>query len=322
MTYSIKNSEKKPVVKLFILSRDRLKFCREAVSSAVTQTYENCQIIVSDNSERNDVAEMIKKEFPTVQIIRRNPPLPALDHFNKLISEADAPLIVLFHDDDVLKPQYVSCMVEAMVLNPEISAVGCNAHLLKQSKFTARSFMGDFKGPLFLHESKELAVQYLSLSSNNPAPFPGYMYRTSYAKELGLHFDKGGKHADVSFLMSVLNRAPILWIDDCLFYYRFHGSNDSKKESVADRLNLLRYLYSNLRVHPKSTLVLNYKFMYWLQWLKQTTTSTPGFNVLNIFLMRRHLVVFKFVIARGLYISLTQANFWRRIWRATCNKYL
>lgn len=311
MTALINKKKSEPVVQLFILSRDRLEFCRETVASAVAQTYSNCQIVVSDNSEREDVSEMLATEFPEVHVIRRKPSFQSLDHFNKLIDEAAAPLMVLFHDDDVLDPEYVKKMVALFDQYPDVAAVGCNAHILRGRSPTGIPFMGDFRGVAVLKHPFELLKPYLSISLTSPAPFPGYMYQTSMIKGLCLDAVHGGKHADVSFLAKVLERGPILWTGDRLFNYRFHGQNDSSQESVADRLNWLRHIYTTNAIHPKSQEVRDYKFMYWTKCLQQHRKSQAAATLTR----NRYRVAFRFTRNWALRMAMTRLDFWRRAFR-------
>lgn len=310
--------ESKPFVQLFILSRDRVDFCREAVASAVGQTYTNCQVVVSDNSESENVAEMLAREFPEVSVIRRKPTLPALSHFNALIDEAVAPLMVLFHDDDILEPDYLDRMVALFQKYPEVAAVGCNARILRGISPTVISFMGNFRGAVRLLKPFDLLEPYLSISLTSPAPFPGYMYRTSLIRGLGLNVQNGGKHADVSFLGNVLARGAILWTSECLFKYRFHGQNDSSKESIADRLSWLRYVYVTYGIHPKSREVKDYKFLYWIKWLKQNSLSQS-----TVMLSRnRRRIASRFVWNLAFRMALTRVVFWRRILRELRSRIL
>ena len=311
MTSESQNIESTPSVQLFILSRDRVDFCREAVVSAIGQTYANCQVVVSDNSESENVAEMLAKEFPEVVVIRRKPTLPALSHFNILIDEAVSPLMVLFHDDDVLEPEYVDQMVSLFQQHPEVAAVGCNAKILRGISSTGLPFMGAFRGTVKLRRPFDLLEPYLSISLTSPAPFPGYMYRTSIIRGLGLNAEYGGKHADVSFLANILARGPMVWTSECLFRYRFHGQNDSSKESIADRLRWLRHIYVSYGVHPKSRDVIDYKFLYWIKWLQQNslchTAVTHSRN--------RRRTASRFVRNLAFRMAITRLDFWKRILR-------
>lgn len=300
-------------VQLFILSRDRAAFCRQTIQSALAQTYTSCEVIVSDNSQGSDVTDMLSREFPQVRLIRRDPPLPALSHFNCLIEEADSSLVVLFHDDDVLEPDYVARMVAHFNQHPEVGAVGCNARVIRGEGQTGVPFMGDFRGSAVLRHPIDLLEPYLSISLTSPAPFPGYMYRTSVIRGLGLDAEHGGKHADVSFLSDVLRRRPILWTGECLFNYRFHAHNDSSQESVAARLGWLRHIYAMHGIHPKSRDVRDYKFMYWVKWLKQ---NIDPISLLSWKVDRRCRVARKFALGWALRMSCTRLDFWKRGWRA------
>ncbi len=321
MTHSTDGLGPTPAVQLFILSRDRLDFCRETVASAVAQTYKNLQIIVSDNSEKEEVSEMLAREFPSVVLIRRKPSLPALSHFNKLIDEAVAPLMVLFHDDDILELDYVSKMVALLQKNLDVSAAGCNARIIRNNQLTRQRFMGDFKGNQFLRNEIDFLEPYLSLSLISPAPFPGYMYRTNIIKGLGLYFNDGGKHADVSFLASIISRAPILWTDECLFRYRFHENNDSNVELIADRLAWLRYLYRRIGIAPKSDIAIGYKYLYWLSWLKKENPRLGFFELFCILRSRRRTIGSRFVLAFSCRIAFTRISYWRRAFRLMARNF-
>jgi cellulose synthase/poly-beta-1,6-N-acetylglucosamine synthase-like glycosyltransferase len=304
-----------PHVQLFILSRDRVDFCREAVGSALAQTYPNYEVIVSDNSVGDEVQAMLAKEFPSVKVRRRLPNLPALEHFNRVIAEANAPLTMLFHDDDVLESDFLTRMVSYLDGRPDVTAVGSNARIIRGQQLTATPFMGDFSGLRELRQPVDLLEPYLSLSLTSPAPFPGYLYRTAAIRGLGLDGGLGGKHADVSFLSAVLQRGPMLWTDACNFRYRFHGHNDSSSESIADRLSWLRFVYSRNGISPRSQAVRDYKFMYWLRWLKQTAPNPGLLGTLDAS-TRRRFIARRFVVRYGLQLLFTRSDFWRRAWRA------
>lgn len=322
MNLATSTNQAEPLVYLYILSRDRKDFCREAVASAVAQDYKYCEVIVSDNSKGEDVAEMITKEFPNVRLVQRRPNLPALDHFNKLIEECQAPLMVLFHDDDVLESGYASRMVQHLKQHPHAAAMGCNANLIQGTRRTVEHLMGDFNGVLKLERPTDLVEPYMSLSLIDPAPFPGYMYRTHLIKGLRLNAEHGGKHSDVSFLCQVLAKAPIIWTDECLFGYRIHNGNDSRDESIPDRLSWLRYVQKNTGINRCSTPILDYKFIYWRRWLQQNSIGhqRQGRNPKTS--SRRQSVGRLFVLSYGVRLALTRLDFWRRTWRLLRRKWL
>jgi glycosyltransferase involved in cell wall biosynthesis len=291
-------------LQLYLLSRDRPGYLRETLQSALNQTGENIEIIVSDNSERDDVAHMLAAEFPQVRCIRRTPPLGAFDHFRTIIDEASAELVVMFHDDDVLLPGYVEALRGALDAEPTLAAVCCNAAILRGAEITDELF-APADGDVRLRCPEDLLHHYFSLSIKGPAPFPGYMYRRSAIEGLCLDPRHGGKYSDVSFLLKVLRRGPILWLEKPLMRYRFHGHNDSATEVVGQRLRLLRYVYTTTSVTRRSPLIRQYRYRYWMSWWRGASASGARQPW-------RRRVVMRFLVSCTAGYVLTRATLWQR----------
>lgn len=292
------------LLQLYLLSRDRPEYLRETLRSALNQAGDDIEVIVSDNSERNDVARMLAEEFPEVRCIRRTPPLGAFDHFRTIIDEASAELVVMFHDDDVLLDGYVEVLRGALEADPALAAVCCNAAILRGSQITDELF-APAAGDVRLCGAADLLHHYFALSIKGPAPFPGYMYRRSAIQGLCLDPRHGGKYSDVSFLLKVLQRGPILWLQKPLMRYRFHGNNDSATEAVGQRLRLLRYVYTTTSVTRRSPLIRQYRYRYWMSWWR-------GASAAGARQPWRRRVVRRFLVACTAGYALTRATLWQR----------
>lgn len=86
--------EQKPKVTVYVMSHERPAFVAETIDSILSQTYKNFEIIVSDNSEHDEVERLVRTRYPAVRCVRRKPSLPALDHFRAVLSEIDAEYFV------------------------------------------------------------------------------------------------------------------------------------------------------------------------------------------------------------------------------------
>lgn len=297
--------KKTPSVQLYILSCDRVSLCRRAIKSALLQSYENLEVILSDNSINDDVMMMVYENYPNLKMIRRKPQLAAVDHFNTILNESISDLLVMFHDDDELHDDYVASMVEVSKRYPNAVAFACNAYRIDKFKLTSNKLMGKFNGVRYLNTAGDLLRSYLSFECEEPAPFPGYMYRINNLSGLEMNFSRGGKHCDVSFLCEVIKRGPILWTSECYFNYRIHGSNDSSIENVSARLSLLRYIHSALKYNHRDLILMDYRFVYWRNWILQTSSLT-GIN------NNRRNVVSKFLFFWTVRMALTRLCFWER----------
>ena len=290
-------------LQIILLSRDRPNYLREALRSALSQSGERIEVIVSDNSESEDVSSMLAIEFPTVRCIRRKPTLSSFEHFHAVIDSATADLLVMFHDDDVMLDGYVRKLRNCLDADPTLAAVCCDAIIMREGKPTKERFGMCRRTGLRIHLPEELIQEYFSLSPKGPAPFPGYMYRTASIQGLYLDPLQGGKYSDVSFLLKVLQRGSFIWINEPLLKYRVHSQNDSGSEAVGQRLRLLRYIYNTSNLNRKSSLINSYRFKFWINWLRSSGAKKQAW---------RKKVVLRYVLMRTAIYVMTDRNIW--IW--------
>lgn len=229
---------------IYILCHNRPDSAREAIQSVIDQTSWTFTLTVSDNSSNDDVERMVKSEFPDIHYIRRTPMLRVSLHFNRCIEEANTDYFCLFHDDDIMSPNYVESMMQCAHINPSAIAIGCNANNEKFGKLEPRTSFRSFRKYELVGSPRNLAMRYFSRAQSGFAPFPGYIYNRHLVGDLRLPVD-GGKYADVTWLLCLSMKAPIVWINSPLMIYRMHESNDSNLESLRDRLKLLGFLKQN-----------------------------------------------------------------------------
>jgi hypothetical protein len=231
----------------------------------VKSSNKNTEVIVSDNSESDSIQKICHEQFPSIRYIRRSQPRTGPRHFKAILDEATSEYLVLFHDDDIMLPNYISTLLPYIEANPLISAVGCNAEIIdKTGKATGKFFIRNLKQPLFISNADQLITSYIR--STGIAPFPGYMYRRKYIRSSFINYKHGGKYADVSFLLKILQRAAMVWHSEPLMHYRNHGDNDSATESIPDRLSLIRYLMTHEGMVRNSPEMRYFKFIYWANW--------------------------------------------------------
>lgn len=295
-------------VQIYILSRDRPVYFRQTLESALAQNVAGVEIVVSDNSNQDVIQEMIAAEYPHIRYIRRSPVLPALAHFRRVIEESSAEFVVFFHDDDVLEPGYVDAMLQTMEKNPDVAGLCCNAWVIQGEELTQRTVMGVFKRERKMISAEELLAPYMTFMAMGPAPFPGYMYRREFLSGIYLDAAHGGKYADVSFLMKVVERAPVLWIPQVLMRYRVHGANDGITEAVGQRMSLLRYIYSHTKITRHSGMVAEFRFRYWVRWWcgakREGRYLASGW---------RGRVVLRYLLVAGAKFALLRPGLWLRL---------
>lgn len=289
------------------MSRDRAAFLEETLHSIFSQEYEDFEVLISDNSTNDDVAEMLKRKYPQARVIRRIPDVPALEHFRVVIGELQHEFSVIFHDDDIMAPGYLKAMVSALDQDGSLAAVACNAGILRDRQLTSDSFMRGFQQRRLLQGPEAFLEHYLTLNGT-PAPFPGYLYRTRLLSGLFLDQSEGGKYSDVSFLVKLVKRGPILWLPDVLMYYRLHSGNDSGQEKIGDKLRLLRFICRETTLNRRSPQVIDYRFDLWRKWVGSRLRDA------RVLRSRRFAVAFRFVFLKTLAFLATRPDFRSYLW--------
>jgi len=238
---------------IYILCRNRPDYAKQAIQSVLNQTCQEFVLTVSDNSTNDDVEHMMRDEFVDIHYIRRVPALDVLGHMNRCIDDTESKYLCLFHDDDVMRPNYVEGMMQCAHDYPDAIAIGCNANIESLGKLGRRTCFRSFRKHELIESPLNLARRYFSRAQSGFAPFPGYVYNIGLVGSQRLA-SGGGKYSDVTWLLSLAKKAPIVWVNVPLMIYRLHDSNDSNIESIQDRLRLLGYLKKNRAIFGKGLL--------------------------------------------------------------------
>lgn len=230
---------------IFILCYNRPAYAKRTIESVLRQTNNEFDLVISDNSSNSEMSQLMLAEFPNLEYRRRVPTLSVADHFRKCISEATTDYFCLFHDDDLMEPNYVDAMLKTVELHPEAVAYACNAVTIDGEIERKGSFFESDDTHVIIDNPRALAGRYFSKYPNGFAPFPAYVYRSSVVKKIPLDPQTGGKYSDVSWLLEISKNGPIVWNSRKLMRYRMHTANDSNLESLRDRLKLLGFLKLN-----------------------------------------------------------------------------
>ncbi len=228
-------------LRIFILCHNRPDDAREAIRSVLAQTNPNYQLIISDNSTDDRVEHMIRHEFPSLNYVRRLPSVPALEHFNLCLEETIDSHICLFHDDDLLAPDFVETIKSTIDQYPDAIAIGCNAHLEVLGKLQVSPSFLSLQEVDVITTPRDLARRYFSRYQSGIAPFPGYVYHRQRVGSARF-VPSEGKYSDVAWLLRLAATGPLVWLRRPLMTYRIHGDNDGLQESRTDRLHFLAYL--------------------------------------------------------------------------------
>lgn len=105
-----------PLVTIGIPTYNRARgYLREALGSALAQTYDRVEVIVADNCSDDDTADVVRAVGgDRVRYHRHERNVGAQGNFNSLVEMASGDYFLLLHDDDSVDPDFVATCMTAM----------------------------------------------------------------------------------------------------------------------------------------------------------------------------------------------------------------
>ena len=300
----------KQKLQIFILCRDRVEFLNDVLSSAKIQKSDlvDVEIVISDNSVKNDVELFCKEKFPEIKYIRRNPPTDSEQHFKVLHKELSGDFIVFFHDDDILLPEYTSKMIDKILENPNASAIACNGLIIRADTSVDTLVCFNVQNNIQFNTEIDFLRHYLPGTHNGCAPFPSYMYRKTSLLPDHIDTDHGGKYSDVTFLAKKIKHGPIIWLHQPLIKYRIHGNNDSSAYSITDMRKLRIFMEQNYFGKINSEMI-HYKYHSWYLWLFSKNIVPKSPFIIKPKTLRQYKVIR--AICNSNYLPMSKLFFWR-----------
>jgi glycosyltransferase involved in cell wall biosynthesis len=208
----------------------RPEYLREAINSAITQTYENIELIISDNHSSNDAVKVLQ-EFSDKRIKIIKPPqhIGLIENFTFAASAANGEYISFLSSDDVLYPECIAKVVAPMINNENISLSYCENAIIDNSgklKFLIRK--GNL--PAGVYPRKKAAYRMYNFSEYW---FIGGIMRTEQYKRIGF----AGEIVAGDWILGfkALKYGDAAYVNEILSAIRFHERQGSAASEYADR---------------------------------------------------------------------------------------
>ncbi len=203
-------------------------YLKQSLESAVNQTYQNIEIIVSDNCS-TDNTEMVVKSFndSRIKYFRQKENIGADNNFNFCIEQANGIYFLLLHDDDLIDKDFIEVCMDAVndsdntgIILTGVRAIDDEGNIIYKCHNTVRGlstedfFLGWFvsKVPLFLCST---------------------LYNTRRLKEIGGFLPKN-PYQDVVVEAQLAFKFNRVDVYDIKASFRIHKSNKGSAIKVID----------------------------------------------------------------------------------------
>src|SRR3990167_7486256 len=115
---------KKPLVSICIPTHNRPDYLKQALRSALNQTYKNIEVVISDNSNDSLTENFVKTiKDRRIRYYRNSPNASSFLNGSRIPKFTKGKYIKYLYDDDLLKPNCISKMLDVMEKNQKVGVV-------------------------------------------------------------------------------------------------------------------------------------------------------------------------------------------------------
>jgi glycosyltransferase involved in cell wall biosynthesis len=225
-----------PLVSVVIPTYNRVRLLQEAIDSALAQTYDNIEVIVTDDGSTDGTRDLIASYTdPRIRYRRNRKNLGQTMNNRAAFVEARGTYVANLHDDDRWTPHFLETLVPRLEAHPEASVAFCDHYVTSDdgtvhdawTEENTRYFGRDTLAPGLHRPFHHLALIDLSI--------PVVMGSVMRKGALDLNDVPGEVEPIYDLWLAYLlcrDGHAAIYVSDRLTYYRVHGSQESGRSTV------------------------------------------------------------------------------------------
>lgn len=231
-----------PMVSIAMPTYNRAdSYLKEAIQSALDQTYHNIEIIVSDNCSSDDTESVVKSFHDTrIRYFKQTENVGLKNNLNFCIAQARGEFLLFLFDDDLIDPDFLETCIKAIPACADVGVVLTGAREINEKGKVLGECQNQAKGPsvdsFFLDWFAKRTTLYLCST----------LYRTQGLREIGGFHSKTDNYLDVVATAKVMAKYQRVDVTAVKASFRRHAKNLSGSVNIEawceDSLYLLEVL--------------------------------------------------------------------------------
>ena len=213
----------RPLVSIIIPSYNTAPYVREAVDSALAQTYKNCEVIVVDDGSTDATKEILAPYIAKQKIVyiyQKNKGLAGAR--NTGIRAAKGDYIALLDSDDLFLPEKISRQVEALEARPDCGA--CYSDLMHFTDPPAGETARVLYHHRYRYPSGNIFEPLLHKQFLNPL---ATVFRKEIFAKYGFFDENLRRSEDWEFWLRIAHAGvKFYYLDEALAEYRMRGTGN------------------------------------------------------------------------------------------------
>lgn len=225
-------------VTVAIPTYNRAALLRQAVESALGQTYQDIEVLVADNSSTDNTDDAMKQFFEDrrVRYFRHSENRGFINNFNFCLEKASGEYFLLLSDDDILGKDAIGSLLAKFQSGDEVM-VYCSLIFFKENTGTKKIIQK-------IAPEKESGLDFIAgrLAEKRVWAPSAALFRTS-ALRLAGGYPPAGIATDLGACIAASVKGTVRYVPRPLVFYRLHGNNVSQitKYSISSHDDLINW---------------------------------------------------------------------------------
>ncbi len=220
----------KPLVSVVLPVRNGGKFLAEAVTSILTQTFTNLELVLIDDHSTDAAISTLDKSDPRLKIHKSNGQ-GVINAFNTGFGLCRGRFIARMDADDISLPERLLCQLDYLDRHPGVDIAGSCVEIFSDSGIQGglkryQSWLNSVRQPKQVH--RQIFIE-------SPLPNPGVMFRLAAIQQLRGYLDNGWPEDYDLFLRADAANMSMGKPDPILLRWREHESRLTHTDSVYRR---------------------------------------------------------------------------------------
>ena len=292
--------ESQPIVSVGIFVFNEVKFIEEAIVSVINQTYQNLEIIVSDNCSTDGTIEIIERyaqRDPRIKFYRQEQNIGAHENFKFVLHKSTGEYFMWMGGHDIILPSLVERAVSVFKINNKSVLVYSDSEFINHEGLTISKSANSNIDNYNLSRTDRLK----NLINNIGYCTPVYgLFKKSVLKNIPIYHMVGNDNlilfyaaylGEISQLSSVLyQRREVRQPQDSkdvLERYKIQGIYDGNSSPydyfiIKHLVALFKFKHISLVSKYKISLLIYQKYIKRYNLNKKTILKELAFNIFNI----------------------------------------
>lgn len=248
-----------PLVSICIPTYNGAQYIKEAMESAINQTYSNIEIVVSDDASTDGTLKIIEqfKEKTKIPIyIHHHIPNGIGANWNNAINKASGNYIKFIFQDDVLMPNCIESMVAVLENDSSIGLVACKRDFIVEENYNTVEIenwinvYGDLQKNLntkfvngigYIDKTMFRSTQFLMSPLNKIGEPSVTMFRKKIVKSVGFFREDLKQILDYEFYYRILKKKKIAVLEEKFVQFRLHPQQATNINRGNDNDDYIKY---------------------------------------------------------------------------------